>query len=1202
MAERNQAIQKAEFDDSVNDLIDRLKGRLNLYERGLRGTRGAIIAMGADSITREQFLDYIDSRDMAKEFPGAHGIGFIRLVEAGQEKTFVARMHREGFTDFKISELSQQKGEHFIVQLIEPLAFNRQSLGLDISSEQSRRASALRAAQSGEATLTAPITLVQAQGKPKQGFLLLLPVYRSNAIEDMSNKELSSMYGWTFSPLVIDEVLADFDSKDYAFRLTDVTDTKSPVSLLKSSGTGHPDGLKKRVMLNLYGRDWAVYITASEEFIKRLNLSSPNQGTGIILLIFSLFAMLHHYYLRNIQRDVEDKLSAQLGAAAPEAMMAVNDDGFIVHVNQRFAEMFGYTIDELRGSRMEILLPESIRQSHIEDRSRYDRVPRTMGRGRYLMAQRKNGETFPVEVSLGPLESGGKRQTIAMVVDITQRNKMELALSESERKFRTLASNIPGMLYRGDAEGRTEFISHSVELCGYTNEELQEFEDGWLHIIHPEDRERVIHKSLPLTKEESSLVQEYRILHKNGETRWVSDHKQSLFDEDERFAGVDGVVFDVTVTKRAEHETALTKERLRRGQMFANIGTWDWNIRTGKLYWSERIAPLFGYPLGDLDTTYENFLNAVHPDDRQKVIDAVNACVESDVPYEIEHRVVWPDGTVRWLLERGAVIRDATGQPLQMLGVVMDIHDRKMAQESLRKSEEHLVLFERIFNASEHAIFISDPEGNLVYINPAFQSMFKYPEDELSGMNISRLVAQSDMPQLQQLLSEVLNGKAWLGLMKLKRKDGEEFTASNTVGAIRDEDGKPRYLFNIFYDYEPELARQNELLAARDTAEAANRAKSDFLSSMSHELRTPLNAVIGFGQLLESDDNLDEDQRDSLKEIIKAGLHLLELVNEVLDLSKIESGNIDLSLEPVFMKEVCEECCNLVKPMADKKSISISSVNCGDVHVRADRIRLKQVLLNLLSNAVKYNREGGSITITKQDGRQGYLRLAVIDTGKGIAAARMEELFQPFNRLDEEFSTIEGTGIGLSITRRLIEMMGGMIGAESEAGVGSTFWIELPETDGHRIILNNSSEIDENHDMPGQHTVLYVEDNPVNLKLVSQIMGRRPNVKLLTAHTPELGFDMAKARSPDLILLDINMPGMDGYKLLKRMRAEAGLSQTPVVAVTANAMPRDIERGLQAGFNAYMTKPLDIDVFLKTIDGMLLEATKRDSEKEISDV
>ena len=385
--------------------------------------------------------------------------------------------------------------------------------------------------------------------------------------------------------------------------------------------------------------------------------------------------------------------------------------------------------------------------------------------------------------------------------------------------------------------------------------------------------------------------------------------------------------------------------------------------------------------------------------------------------------------------------------------------------------------------------------------------------------------------------------------------------------------------------------RTNELMLSRDEAESANRAKSEFLSCMSHELRTPMTAILGFAQILEYDNNLDTDQQDSIQEVIKAGHHLLELINEILDLAKIESGNIDISLEAVQLDKVVSECLSLTTSMAEDNGITITAAQMDGCIVHADRTKLKQILLNLLTNSIKYNREQGKVKIHMDTAGDNTLRLTVSDTGYGIADEKIEELFQPFNRLNAVNSKIEGTGIGLAITRHLVEIMGGRIGVDSEPGTGSNFWVEF-SVDGLQLDVQDNKNISDvlvssTENSKQTFTVLYIEDNQANLRLVSQILNNHEKIKLITAHDAELGLELAYSHRPELILLDINMPGMNGYQVLDILQMENKLMDIPVLAVTANAMPRDIERGKNAGFSDYLTKPFNIPLFLTTIDKYL---------------
>ncbi len=395
-----------------------------------------------------------------------------------------------------------------------------------------------------------------------------------------------------------------------------------------------------------------------------------------------------------------------------------------------------------------------------------------------------------------------------------------------------------------------------------------------------------------------------------------------------------------------------------------------------------------------------------------------------------------------------------------------------------------------------------------------------------------------------------------------------------------------------------QLERSNrELALATAAAEDANRAKSAFLSSMSHELRTPLNAILGFSKIMVTDSmpTTLEQKKDFSNQILKAGRHLLTLINEILDLAKVESGAVALSLEPVLLAEVIQDCQTMIAPLAQQRSIQTIFSKDAGLTVQADRTRLKQILLNLLSNAVKYNRASGAIAVDWESVTPGRLRISVRDTGMGLNPAQVEALFQPFNRLGQEAGSEEGTGIGLVVTKRLVELMGGTMGVSSTAGIGSVFWIELrsaspvrptpAKDDDSAPLLPLSPE----HDASKQ-TLLYVEDNPANLQLVQEIVRFRPDMRMLSAPDAHLGIELASVHLPEVILMDINLPGMSGTDALKVLRRAPVTAHIPVIAVTANAMPGDVNAGLRSGFFRYITKPINIDELNEAIDSALKQA------------
>jgi signal transduction histidine kinase/CheY-like chemotaxis protein len=436
------------------------------------------------------------------------------------------------------------------------------------------------------------------------------------------------------------------------------------------------------------------------------------------------------------------------------------------------------------------------------------------------------------------------------------------------------------------------------------------------------------------------------------------------------------------------------------------------------------------------------------------------------------------------------------------------------------------------------------------------------------------------------------------------RKVGSRLPALVSVTALRDElqaiigyllvgiDNTARRAAEVERERSDQVLRDKnlELEAARANADKANLAKSEFLSAMSHELRSPLNAILGFAQLIESGDPLPTpSQKASIDQILRAGWYLLELINEVLDLSLIESGNLSLSREPVSLPEVLQDCQTLLMPLALKKDIHLHfPQHLVPCFVEADRTRLKQIMINLLTNAVKYNREGGSVDVTCSIRAQQRLRISVQDTGEGLSPEQIDHLYQPFNRLGKEDSAEEGTGIGLVVSKRLVDHMGGAMGVISVVGSGSLFWIELGMVAAPELYepLTEPAAPRPASQADGAQvrTLLYVEDNRANMELVEQLIARRPDMQLYGAEDAMRGIALAREHQPEVILLDINLPGISGLQALKILQEDPATQHIPVLALSANAMPRDIEKGLAAGFFRYLTKPIRVTDFMEALD------------------
>ena len=602
---------------------------------------------------------------------------------------------------------------------------------------------------------------------------------------------------------------------------------------------------------------------------------------------------------------------------------------------------------------------------------------------------------------------------------------------------------------------------------------------------------------------------------------------------------------------------------------------------------SPNIGWLLGYAQEEVVGVPGFWESIIHPDDRASVVarlrDAMRATV---VQIEQEYRLRAKDGRYRWFFNLLRIDYDADAKPVGILGYALDIADRKAAEEDLQAANAFL---DSVVENLPVMLFVKDArDGRFLRFNRAGEEMLGLPRSELLGRTDPEIFPP-------QLATEFAKADRTVLTTRKPMEIPEEIAATSPRGPrvlhtrkipICDPAGEPQYLLGISEDITERRLAQESARLARLEAERASHAKSEFLSRMSHDLRTPLNAILGFAQLLEMD-RLAPEQSESVRQILKGGAHLLELINEVLDIARIEAGHLSLSPEPVAVGEVVTQVVELIRPLGSARRVTVGTdlVVTSSLHVRADRQRLTQVLMNLVGNAVKYNRDGGAVAVSCAPHADS-VRIAVRDTGAGIAPQKLQLLFQPFERLGAEQSAVEGTGLGLAVSKGLVEAMGGTIGVDSRVDEGSTFWIELPPAGAPAPAIEAPATMTARARATGG-TVLYVEDNPSNVRLLERLLARRRGITLVTAATGAAALDTARTRRPDLILLDLHLPDMSGEEVLRQLWADPLTRAMPVAILSADATHSQTQRLLAAGAVAYLTKPLQLTRLLELLDHRL---------------
>ena len=838
---------------------------------------------------------------------------------------------------------------------------------------------------------------------------------------------------------------------------------------------------------------------------------------------------------------------------------------------------------------------------HPEDRTkvlewhqRYAREPgRHEARYRLLLPDGQVRDIHSqLEVRLG---TDGKPATVVGVVidDTESAGRLRAQMALAAKLARAIELARVSVWHYDLALGRFQFNAAGYRAMGEPPDSVGMGVDAVRATIHPDDRDAVVHAAQEAMRRHDVVDVEARYRNPDGSWRHLLTRRVAERDEQQRVVALAGVSIDQTERMAERERVRALHRRLELVTAAAGLGLWSADIERGQVEWNAQMAELYGLDADAPAPTLRRWIGVhVHRDDRRCLVGQWRRAIAGgDAGVDIDFRIVRRDGGVRWVACRARLeVRDDGRRWL--VGIHLDISERRATEAELRRQQERLAMATRAAGAG---VWEREVDGAWLYWSEQMYRLRGLSPDDPRPLDevIASIFEPAQREHLRQLTRRHIDeGVPYEAELRVVWPDGSVHWIATAGQVVRDEQGRPLRMMGVNWDI-TQHKRAEAALRDKEAAERASRAKSEFLARMSHELRTPLNAVIGFAQLIEHDAAapLAPVQRERVAHIRAAGAHLLALIEDVLDLAAIESATLPIALEPVSVDAALDDVQQWVAPLGARGGVTLHLARSGR-WVVADARRLRQVLANLLTNAIKYNRAGGAVWVdvaTSPDDPAGETTcITVRDDGRGMSAAQVEHLFEPFNRLGAERDGIEGVGIGLMIVRHLVQFMGGRVDVSSAPGQGSTFRIGLK---GAAATPSSAGVAPATTPLPPERVrdrldVLYIEDNPVNVLLVEEMVALRSHVALRCAADGASGVAAAIASPPEVVLVDMQLPDMDGFEVLRRLRAEPALAGTVLVALSANAMPEDVARARAAGFDDYWTKPIEVDRFLGGLDAL----------------
>ncbi|MEG4942351.1 PAS domain S-box protein [Microcoleus sp. F4-D5] len=892
-------------------------------------------------------------------------------------------------------------------------------------------------------------------------------------------------------------------------------------------------------------------------------------------------------------RDISDRKATEkalqyneerfrsLTEATSQLIWTTNSDGELVTGHHLWKAFTGQSFEELQGwGWLDAIHPDD--KAYVTKVSLDALANKTILQIEYRLGHH-SGEYRYMSVRAVPLlnADGSIREWFGVHTDITDRKLVEDAIEQSEERYRSLITATSQIVWTSDFEGKCPDLPSWRAYTGQTEAEAIGF--GWLDAIHPDDRERTAQVWMEAVQNKSLYDTEYRMRAADGDYRYFQIRGVPIQNEDGSIREWVGTCTDIHDRKLAEDALKQSEERYRSLILATSQIVWTTDPE-GRCQDSPSMRAYTGQT--EAEAIGFGWLDIIHPDDRERTVQVWMEAVQTRSLFEMEYRMRGVDGNYRYFQARGVPILDEDGSLREWVGTCTDIHDRKLAEDAIKQSEER---YRSLILATSQIVWTGDPEGRCPDI-PTLRAYTGQTVEEVVGFGWLNAMHPDDRERTAQVWMEAVQNKSLYNIeYRIRAADGNYRYFQGRAVPILNEDGSLREWVGTCTDIHDRKLAEIAQAKAKEAAEAASRAKSEFLANMSHELRTPLNGIMGYAQILQRSKVLNEEERSRIDVIYQCGSHLLTLINDILDLSKIEAQKVELMPTdfhfPAFLQGVAEMC----RIRAELKGIHFHFPSSPElpIGIRADEKRLRQVLINLLSNAIKFTDEG-SVTFTVSFAAEGKIRFEIRDTGTGIAQDQLQAIFQPFEQVGDRRRQTEGTGLGLAISKRIVELMGSTIHVQSEMNVGSIFWFDVNLSQADEWV--KTSQIDHRGQIIGikdrQPKIVVIDDKWANRSVISNLLSPI-GFEVYEANDGQEGWEKILEVQPDLIVTDLLMPELDGFELIKRVRESESLKDTVIIVSSASVFETDQYRSLEAGGNTFLPKPIQAAELLQKLQQYL---------------